>query len=94
MAISPFFTPLNRRLYRSKENISAKDIKVFLLDLFKARLSRHNIQLKHTKGYINRSIFGFRSTFYPVFVNIVDNAIYWLTRKTRRGEQDDSLTCG
>ena len=23
---------------------------------------------------------GFRSTFYPVFVNLIDNAIYWLNQ--------------
>jgi signal transduction histidine kinase len=72
------FTPLNRRLNRQRENISLIEIKTFLIDLFKSRLERHNIQFKHTKGYANSKIFGFRSTFYPVFVNIIDNAIYWL----------------
>jgi signal transduction histidine kinase len=75
------FTPLNRRLYRKEEDIPATDIKLFLLDLFKARFERHNIELKSTKGFSKRSIFGFRSTFYPVFVNVVDNAIYWLKQK-------------
>ncbi len=75
------FTPLNRRLYRKEEEIPATDIKLFLLDLFNARLNRHNIQLKSTKGFSKRSIWGFRSTFYPVFVNVVDNAIYWLKQK-------------
>ena len=74
------FTPLNRRLYRNKEDIASNEIKIFLLDLFGARLERHNIQLKHTKGFERRKLFGFRSTFYPVFVNIVDNAIHWLNQ--------------
>jgi signal transduction histidine kinase len=72
------FTPLNRRLNRQRENISLIEIKTFLIDLFKSRLERHNIQFKHTKGYASNKLFGFRSTFYPVFVNIIDNAIYWL----------------
>ena len=72
------FTPLNKRLNRQRENISSIEIKTFLIDLFKSRLGRHNIQFKHTKGYADSKIFGFRSTFYPVFVNIIDNAIYWL----------------
>ena len=74
------FTPLNRRLNRSKEQIPLMDIKYFLLDLFKARLQRHSVQLIHTRGFERNSIYGFRSTFYPVFVNLVDNAIYWLSR--------------
>lgn len=73
------FTPLNRRLYRNKEEIPLLDVNSFLLDLFKSRLERHNVQLKHTKGFAQGKLFGFRSTFYPVFVNIVDNAIYWLS---------------
>ena len=72
------FTPLNRRLNRRREDISLLDIKAFLIDLFKSRLERHNIAFKHTKGFASRKIYGFRSTFYPVFVNIIDNAIYWL----------------
>lgn len=74
------FTPLNRRLNRTREDISLLEIKTFLIDLFKSRLERHNIQFKHTRGYASKQIYGFRSTFYPVFVNIIDNAIYWLNQ--------------
>ncbi|MBI1222889.1 MAG: ATP-binding protein [Bacteroidetes bacterium] len=74
------FTPLNRRLYRNREDIGALEIKTFLLDLFKPRLERHNIQFKHTKAYSKKKLHGFRSTFYPVFVNVVDNAIHWLNQ--------------
>jgi signal transduction histidine kinase len=28
--------------------------------------------------FATQKIYGFRSTFYPVFVNLIDNAIYWL----------------
>ena len=89
------FTPLNRRLYRKKENIRLLDIKTFLIDLFKVRLERHGIELRHTRGFEKHSVFGFRSTFYPVFVNIVDNAIYWLNKsdvndKVIRLHADDS----
>lgn len=72
------FTPLNRRLNRTREHIPLLDIKSFIMDLFKSRIDRHNIKLKHTNGFAQGSLFGFRSTFYPVFVNIIDNAIYWL----------------
>jgi signal transduction histidine kinase len=72
------FTPLNRRLNRKREDIGLLEIKTFLIDLFKSRMERHNIQFKHTKGFAGNKVYGFRSTFYPVFVNIIDNAIYWL----------------
>ena len=90
------FTPLNRRLNRRREDISLLDIKTFLIDLFKSRLERHNIAFKHTNGFAGRKIHGFRSTFYPVFVNIIDNAIYWLKQsdvpeKVIRLHADDSV---
>ncbi len=72
-------TPMSKRLNRRREDIPLKDINLFLIDLFKARMGRHNVSLKHTAGFERGSIYGFRSTFYPVFVNIVDNAIYWLS---------------
>ena len=89
------FTPLNRRLNRRKEDISLLDIKVFLIDLFKARMERHQIAFKHTNGFASKKVYGFRSTFYPVFVNIIDNAIYWLKQsdipeKVIRLHADDS----
>lgn len=74
------FLPLDRRMSRNRENIRLTEINNFLHDLFDLRLNRHNIALKHTKGFSKQTIYGFRSTFYPVFVNIVDNAIYWLSQ--------------
>lgn len=72
--------PLNRRLYREREDIPNSDIKSFLNDLFKNRLERHSIDFRQTNGFSHGHMYGFRSTFYPVFVNIIDNAIYWLSQ--------------
>lgn len=72
------FTPLDRRLNREKIDISGKDIADFLEDLFEARFDRHDISLKSSKRFDNAVVFGFPSSFYPVFVNLVDNAIFWL----------------
>lgn len=80
------FTPLNRRLNRKREDISMMEIKSFLIDLFKSRLERHNIQFKHTKGFQSKKIHGFKSTFFPVFVNLIDNAIYWLNKGNTDGK--------
>ena len=72
------FTPLHRRLYRTEIDIHGGDIDKFLRDLFRERLRRHDIQVVSTRAFINFSFRGFPSTFYPVFVNLVDNAIFWL----------------
>jgi signal transduction histidine kinase len=72
------FTPLNRRLTRKAEDIKLLEVKEFLKDLFKSRLSRHDICFKHTRAFSRCHIRGYRSSFYPVFVNVIDNAIHWL----------------
>lgn len=89
------FTPLNRRLNRKREDIGLLEIKTFLIDLFKSRMERHDIEFKHTRGFAAHKLYGYRSTFYPAFVNLIDNAIYWLNQsstgnKVIRLHADDS----
>ena len=72
------FTPLQRRLYRTPVDISGADIAKFLADLFARRLQRHHIELQPTRPFLKFKVHGYPSSFYPVFVNLVDNAIFWL----------------
>ena len=75
------FTPLNKRLYRKEVEITGYTIKQFLDDIFAERMRRHNITLKSTENFDKKTIIGYPSSFYPVFVNVVDNAIFWLKDK-------------
>ena len=72
------FTPLQRRLYRSEVVIRGSDVSKFLLDLFAERLERHEVEATATTAFLQHRFSGYPSTFYPVFVNLMDNAIYWL----------------
>jgi len=72
------FTPLNRRLYRKEIEIKGITIKQFLEDIFMERMRRHDIDLGSTQAFNDKTIIGYPSTYYPVFVNIIDNAIFWL----------------
>ncbi|MCY4574346.1 MAG: ATP-binding protein [Gemmatimonadetes bacterium] len=72
------FTPLQRRLYRKAVVIHGWEIHEFLTNLFGQRLARHNIELTRTDAFASASVRGYPSSFYPVYVNLVDNAIYWL----------------
>jgi signal transduction histidine kinase len=75
------FTPLHRRLYRKEVEIAGADIAKFLSDLFSERLRRHGVELVTTKAFSQRKVIGYPSSFYPVFVNLVDNAIFWLSAR-------------
>jgi len=72
------FTPLNRRLYRKEVEITGNEIKKFIEDIFSERMRRHNIDLESSSTFLKKIIIGYPSTFYPVFVNVIDNAIFWL----------------
>jgi signal transduction histidine kinase len=73
------FTPLQRRLRRTETEIRCSDIFNFLQNLFGDRLERERVAFDATNAFRRTSIFGYPSTFYPVFVNLVDNSIFWLS---------------
>ena len=90
------FTPLHRRLYRAEIEIKGSDLSKFLLDLFGDRLERHGIEAKATRAFLRHRFVGYPSTFYPVFVNLMDNAIFWLqdhssARTIRLDAEDDAM---
>ena len=72
------FTPLHRRLYRSEADIRGSEVARFLTDLFRDRLAREDVKMSATRAFLQHRFVGYRSTFYPVFVNLVDNACFWL----------------
>lgn len=72
------FTPLHRRLYSREIEIRGGDISKFVNDLFNDRCARHEIKIVTTRNFLNHRFKGFPSTFYPVFVNLIDNAVFWL----------------
>lgn len=72
------FTPLQRRLYRKAITIQGSDINHYLRTLFEVRMKRHHVKLHVTDAFLQSEVTVFPSTIYPVFVNIIDNAMFWL----------------
>ena len=85
------FTPLQRRLYRKAVEIAGSEIYEFLNDLFRERFQRHAVAFEHTQAFDKSRFVGFPSTFYPAFVNLVDNAIFWLTQQNPGKERRITL---
>ena len=86
------FTPLQRRLYRRRIDISGKEIVYYIRALFGVRFDRHGIQLKASQAFVDTNVHTYPSTIYPVFVNLLDNFIFWL--KDKPGERLILLDCG
>tara|TARA_R110002126_G_scaffold291758_1_gene456993 strand:+ start:39185 stop:42154 length:2970 start_codon:yes stop_codon:yes gene_type:complete len=72
------FTPLQKRLYRNAIIIKGSDINHYLRTLFEVRMKRHQVVMTTTDAFFDSSVTAFPSTIYPVFVNIIDNAMFWL----------------
>ena len=72
------FAPLDRRMRRTKVGLSGERVLEFLRELFETRLKQKRAQVQASDAFRARELFGYPSTFLPVFVNLVDNALHWL----------------
>lgn len=79
------FIPLQQRLYRKKVIVTGSGIEAYLRRLFGERFERERVELRVSHPFRRFSFTGYPSTFYPVFVNLVDNSLYWL--RDRSGEK-------
>lgn len=75
------FTPLHRRLQRARTTFTGGDIATYVHDLFTERFERDDIEFEVTDAFRKFPINGYPSTFYPVFVNLVDNACFWVGQR-------------
>ena len=73
------FTPLQRRIQRQRVSISGSDLRQYVDDVFSGRFLRHEVELVTTDNFKRLSINCYPSTLYPVMINLVDNAFYWLS---------------
>lgn len=85
------FTPLQRRLYKKRVNIEGKEIIHYVRALFNVRFERHKIHLEATQAFLDSHVTSYPSTIYPVFVNLIDNFIFWL--KDKQSDRLISLDC-
>jgi signal transduction histidine kinase len=75
------FTPLERRLQSQPVEMSGAQIETFLSGLFGERLASLGISLTATAAFQRHLFTGRPAVFYPVFVNLVDNATFWLRQR-------------
>jgi hypothetical protein len=85
------FTPMSRRLNREPITLSGEEIRKYLDEVFGDRLQRHSIGIRPTPAFDQKQVTGYASTFLPCFVNLVDNAIYWVQTASETGKRWISL---
>ncbi len=70
--------PLYRNTRRVKKNITGRDIENMLLSFYEKAVEKAGITFVCTAQFRSSSYYSYESMLFPVFINIVNNAIYWV----------------
>ena len=73
--------PLGRRLHRSTVEVSGEEILGVLRRVFVEQLSDSRIDMIASEGFRKKTVEGRSSALLGAFINVVDNAIYWLSNR-------------
>ncbi len=88
-------TPLYRTMRRAKTEIKGSEIKEYLNKFFARRFERHRIELTTDPSFDEYVFYTYESVIKPIFINIVNNALYWLIpssdRKIHITYEDDKV---
>lgn len=73
------FAPMSRRLNRDIIELTGEQIRIYLDEVFGDRVLRHGVDVRWTRRFDALRVNGYTSTFLPAFVNVIDNALFWIT---------------
>jgi signal transduction histidine kinase len=79
-----FLSPLKVAGYRSKQDISGAEIADYLTVFFRRHFEDNRIIFRATDMFRSIKISDLPSRIYPVFINLINNSIYWLGQATDR----------
>lgn len=75
--------PLGRRLNRRKVELSGDEIRIHLRRIFRRKLEENEIELEPSSSFLSKTVKCHSAGILGAFVNIVDNAIYWVANGAR-----------
>ena len=73
-----FLSPLRLAGQKIQRWITGSEISDYLSDFFKLALAKNKISFSATDSFRDLRVFDQRSRLYPVFINLLNNSIYWL----------------
>ncbi len=79
-----FLAPLRLSGSHMRETISGKDIEEYLRSFFKGQIAHRRVDFSATPEFKAVTVVDYPHRLYPVFVNLVNNALYWVTFDTQR----------
>lgn len=81
------FTPLSKRTTSVKTEIYGKEIYKYIMSLFEERCKKDCISITQSKAFEMGIIPIDASVILPVFINLVDNALFWVKSNTVKEER-------
>lgn len=78
-----FLSPLRLAGQRVQRWITGAEIAQYVREFFKINLGRSNIDLTATPAFEAVRVYDQQSRLYPVFLNLINNSVYWLSVSDR-----------
>ena len=78
-----FLSPLRLAGQKIQRWNTGEEILAYLSEFFGPQLTRSKISLQATSEFRRLRVFDQQSRLYPVFINLVNNSIYWLSSSDR-----------
>lgn len=82
-----FLSPLRLAGQKIQRWITGGDIADYVSDFFKLTLSKNHISFSASTAFRKLRIFDQRSRLYPVFINLLNNSIYWVSLSNTENPQ-------
>lgn len=79
-----FLAPLKIAGYRTRERILGEDIEKYVKGFFGNRFRDDKINFYVTESFRQMVVTDLPSRIFPVFINLINNAAYWVTFSTER----------
>jgi signal transduction histidine kinase len=79
-----FLSPLKLSGYQLRREITGRDIQEHIEKFFRDRFTRQRVDMQFGETFLQMSIKDLPSRIYPVFVNIINNAMYWVCLSEER----------
>lgn len=74
-----FLSPLRLAGQRIQRWITGEEISAYILEFFKLPLGKAHVRLEATEAFRAVRVYDQPSRLLPVFINLVNNSIYWLS---------------
>ncbi|RWO96205.1 MAG: histidine kinase [Mesorhizobium sp.] len=74
-----FLSPLRLAGQKIQKWITGDEIYSYISAFFKITLANNNVNFRATESFRALRVFDQQSRLYPVFINLVNNSIYWLS---------------